>query len=263
MMTELDGKYLLVSDSNETSNEYDSRKLSYRDFLKLGSDTLFKSNPEIMDDYLVRSHFRFQSAIVENALNLQRTRFQNIGEWSGRFRVVDGQVIFVDVDEFEKLNNSLPPDNRFTPSEYVKTMWDVTQEYRLTQVVDCTIRGVTDVVNESSNKPANARVGLKEENMPPHMHHSGITRNADIQSMNLDNNDQTRNVSRVENGQVYDVFKNDSFAVGLDRNELDGVVDEFNVLPSGKQDTSGEEPKVFHDNLPPLGRYYAFVVEKA
>ena len=87
-MTELDDKYLLVSDSNETSNEYDSRKLSYQDFLKLGSDALFKSNPEIVDDYLVENHFRFQSAIVENALNLQRTRFQNIGEWTGRFRVV-------------------------------------------------------------------------------------------------------------------------------------------------------------------------------
>ena len=52
-----DNKYLLVSDSNEMGNQYDSKKLSQEDLIDLAQDNLFKKTLNIMSRYLTISQF--------------------------------------------------------------------------------------------------------------------------------------------------------------------------------------------------------------
>jgi hypothetical protein len=51
------------------------------------------------------------------------------------------------------------------------------------------------------------------------------------------------------------MFENGSSSTGIQKNELDGVMDKFNVQNEGKE-------TVYHDNLPALHKFYAFVVSK-
>lgn len=51
------------------------------------------------------------------------------------------------------------------------------------------------------------------------------------------------------------MFYNDSFSTGLDKNEVEGVVDEFTVQDSGSE-------TLFHNNMPKRDLFYAFVVRK-
>ena len=53
------------------------------------------------------------------------------------------------------------------------------------------------------------------------------------------------------------MFYNESFSTGLDRNELDGVVDEFNVQLSGN---ATDENTLYHNNMPVHDRFYAFAI---
>lgn len=52
-----DTKYLLVSDSNEVGNQYNSKKLSQADLVDLAQDNLFKKTLDIMSRYLTISQF--------------------------------------------------------------------------------------------------------------------------------------------------------------------------------------------------------------
>jgi hypothetical protein len=57
MKTIQDTKYLLVSDSNEVGNQYNSKKLSQGDLVDLAQDNLFKKTLDIMSRYLTISQF--------------------------------------------------------------------------------------------------------------------------------------------------------------------------------------------------------------
>ena len=57
METIQDTKYLLVSDSNEVGNQYNSKKLSQGDLVDLAQDNLFKKTLDIMSRYLTISQF--------------------------------------------------------------------------------------------------------------------------------------------------------------------------------------------------------------
>ena len=84
------------------------------------------------------------------------------------------------------------------------------------------------------------------------MHHSSVTKNANIQCMDVNKSQPTIFV----NGEIpYDMFYNDGNATGLSKNELQGAVDNFQVLDSG----SGS---VVHNNLPKYEKFYAFIVHK-
>ena len=49
----LEGKHLLVSDSNETSKQFDSKKLEYGVLVELAQDNLFKTRfPHLYSRYL-------------------------------------------------------------------------------------------------------------------------------------------------------------------------------------------------------------------
>ena len=90
--------------------------------------------------------------------------------------------------------------------------------------------------------------------MPPHMHHSGITTGAHMQTMDGVEKQSSGN-SNPELATVYDMFRNDSFSTGLSNDEMDGVVDKFEVSPTG-------DVNVQHENMPLHESYYAFVIHK-
>lgn len=52
------------------------------------------------------------------------------------------------------------------------------------------------------------------------------------------------------------MFYNDSMDVGLNKNELEGTIDEFVVQSSG-----GDSSGVIHDNMPKYHAFYGFVVQ--
>lgn len=271
LTTKLDGKYLLVSDSNEIGNQYDSKKLSKADLVNIAEDNLFKRHLDIMSQYLTKTQYQTYKGIIDEKLQLQLDLWDALKaqEWSGKFTAVDGQIILINVDEFNKLNKarmeSDPPKTAFTPMQYIRECWHITSEYSITQLKDCMLRGITQVDSQTREqviKTGNDKIGLKEVNIPPHMHHSSITTNANIRSME-GSEAETDKTRLVNEAFAYDLFYNDSFATGVDFNELNGEIDTFNVkntgITSGGQD---ETPRLDHNNLPRYTKYYAFVIHK-
>ena len=85
--------------------------------------------------------------------------------------------------------------------------------------------------------------------MPPHMHHSAVTIGWDFTTLEKGTGD-----SYAKKGNTtYDMFHSDSLDIGLDKNELDGTVDYFDVVSTG-------EYLVLHNNIPPYASFYGFVV---
>lgn len=83
---------------------------------------------------------------------------------------------------------------------------------------------------EKTQLPTNTEVAVGNENMPPHMHHSGIDMAEGLQTMQ---GGDSQKVGFL-NGEIrYDMFYNESFSTGVSKNELDGVVDSFEVQDSG------------------------------
>lgn len=115
-----------------------------------------------------------------------------------------------------------------SPLDYLKRNWDITTEFSVEQIYDCMLRGVTEIDPTDGSKTkrdGNLKVGLTDDNMPIHMHNSGITTGGDINCMHGNDVD----VGFLQGETVYDMFYNDSFSTGVDKNELDGAVDEFTV----------------------------------
>ena len=94
--------------------------------------------------------------------------------------------------------------------------------------------------------------------MPIHMHNSGITTGGNLKTMRGNQND----AGYIQGKTVYDMFYNDSFSTGVDKNELDGTVDTFSVQDSGIAEQSDSTPRLMHDNLPKYERFYTFIVTK-
>ena len=91
------------------------------------------------------------------------------------------------------------------------------------------LRGMTNVDmtrQDEIKKSGNSNVSLNSNNLPPHMHHSGVTKGANIQCMYENQEVKTK---FLNTGTTYDMFYNDSFSTGMIKNELDGTVDGFSV----------------------------------
>ena len=137
------------------------------------------------------------------------------------------------------------------PLDYLKEHWDISSDMIVTQLKGCFLRGMTKVSSNAILGKQN--IELSKEEMPPHMHHSSITTNSGVQT--LTGTSSTRKTKPVKNAVAYDMFYDDSM-IGLDKNELDGVVDLFEVQDTG-------DSFITHNNMPNLDNFYAFVVEKA
>ena len=122
------------------------------------------------------------------------------------------------------------------------------------------LRGVTEVSNHTIKKESNNNVGLYEENMPPHMHNSGITKDAQISNMAMSSDDEVDQPTTTDT--AYAMFYNDSFSTGVDENEMNGVVDEFEVQQQGDAVYVSDGAAVFHDNMPEYHKFYAFLISK-
>ena len=57
--------YLLVSDSNESGNQFDSKKIPWETLAELAQDSLFKKHLDIMDSYLTRNQVEAQKTNLE------------------------------------------------------------------------------------------------------------------------------------------------------------------------------------------------------
>ena len=78
------------------------------------------------------------------------------------------------------------PDG-MSPEEYLRAHWDITPEFTVNEITNCMLRGVTALDTDKDapkvKNPSNANVVLRTENIPPHMHHSGITDGTGITCM--------------------------------------------------------------------------------
>lgn len=259
---------MLVSDSNEVSNQMDSKQLLYDTLVELAQDNLFKKYLD-MSKYLTRNQYEVYRDMLNDKYNalselksaLERQVLNNgtMVNYKPKLRVAEGQVILVEA-------NKIPPGK--SPEDYVQEQWDITSEYKLLPIPDCMLRGMLDTKDARigsgnqlvAQKQGNLEVNLKNENMPPHMHHSSVTTGIGFTTMTKDNNSSTY---FVKGNTAYDMFYNDSMDVGLSKNELDGTIDTFKVVATGKDEGSESTGTMMsHDNMPKYQAFYGFVVQK-
>ena len=259
-------KYLLVSDSNEVTEQFDSKKLRQDELSYLAEENLFKKHLGIMSNYLTVSQYASYRSILKEKYIIQKKLFEDLdGNVPVKFRPVDGQIILLQQEETDKRIQEICTQENLTsmsPLDYLKRHWDITTEFTVEQIYDCMLRGVTEIDpngGDKTKRDGNLKVGLTDDNMPIHMHNSGVTTGGSINCMH--GGEQVVGFRQGET--VYDMFYNDSFTTGVDKNELDGVVDDFVVQDSGvaEQSDSGN-PRIMHNNLPVYKKFYAFVVRK-
>ena len=258
-------KCLLVSDSREIGSQYDSKRLPQENLVEIARGELYKKCLD-MGRYLAKVKYETYTSILEGKLESLKDLKSQLPETrtSKKLKVVDGQVILVDKARFDEFNNI--GTTRQTILEYLNTYWDIPASFTVTQVTNCMLRGVPFIeeqVDSSGsiivNAPTNEQVLLKDENMPPHMHHSAVMTGAGVQSMEMASGD-----SIYESGKTrYDIFQNDSLTTGLDKNELEGVVDTFTPQEFGANAAAyGTGMNILHDNLPNYTECYVFVVSE-
>ena len=239
---------MLVSDSNELGGQYDSKKLNFSELVELAQDSLFNKYLRIMSTFLTTIQYNNYIQIINQRLNTQGTEWGKAknGRWTGKFTPVDGQVILIRKADVPRGN---------TPLQYLLNHWNVSSEYTVTQIQNCMLRGVVSIHDQTVKNPDTINVSLTDDNIPPHMHHPGITENANIGSMRDSSQSGDKVWQRAASDVSYDMFYNDSISTGLTKNELDGVVDGFDVQPSGDESVS-------HNNIPAIDVFYAFEIRK-
>ena len=258
---DLSNTCMLVSDSNEKSNQLDSKQLAYGTLSDLAEDNLFTKYLD-MSKYLTKNQYDAYTKILNgryDALNaLMNTLPSPISSHNPPLRVVDGQVIILEAENI--------PSGK-SPQEYIYDNWDITSEYQILPIPDCMLRGILDVTTSVNlgrgielvaQKKGNEKVNLNEENIPVHMHHSAVTSGSGFTTLTKDSSAKSY---FVKGNTVYDMFYNDSMDIGLDKNELDGTIDSFSVDDQGKNEGTSETGKlVSHDNVPKYTAFYGFVV---
>ena len=236
---------LLVSDSNEVSEQFDSKKLEYSLIVELFQDKLFKEHIGILDNYLLKTKYDYNNKLISDSFNQIKDEWDGIKnkEWSRKLKVVPGQVILI--------KKSRVPDD-IDLQEYIRRYWNIPSNYQLVRIQDCMLRGVTEIEDSSIKNHSMKTVGLSESNVPSHMHNSSITSGSGILSSkgvvkSSENGDESY-------GSQYDMFYDESMSVGMDQNELNGTIDSFTVYENGKD-------AVFHNNIPSCQLFYAFEVK--
>lgn len=254
---ELENTCMLVSDSNEVGNQLDSKKLEYGTLAELAQDNLFKKYLD-MSRYLTKNQYEVYKGLLEDEYNRLDALYNTIPK-DPKLRAVHGQVILVET-------GNLP--NGYSPVQWIQENWEIPLGFQLRQIPNCMLRGVLDATEKNSNSTvlpventSNQEVMLKSVNVPPHMHHSSITKDANITTMWGDSSEQTK---YVQGNTILDMFYNDSMDNGLQDNELQGTSDQFHVNYAGKNDGTGTELEdigLNHDNMPKYHAFYGYVVQ--
>ena len=247
----LTGKCLLVSDSREVGDQYDSKRLPQENLVEMAQEALYKTCLD-MGRYLARVKFDTYKQILEGKLEALKNLKLSlpVATRSAKLKVVEGQVIFVDKERFDAIQPSMPIE------DYIKSYWNVPVTFTLERVSGCALRGVTgDVADWMVKRPTNCAVELADENMPPHMHHSAIEVGSGSQSLGCADSEQG---SSSDNKVRYDIFLNGSRQTGLTDSGMDGVGD-LQFQPR----SIGENGTVLHDNMPAFTKFYVFVVKRA
>lgn len=236
---DLKNRCLLVSDSNEIQTQMDSKQLPYNTLAEMAENALFRKYLN-MDKYLTVQEYeanKRQLESVKNDLDMPNTESAN-----PKLRAVEGQVILLNAA-------NIPED--VSPIDHALAYWDISSEYQLMPIPDSMLRGVLFKSGDTLevHRPGNRTIQLTDETMPPHMHHNAVTTGGDFITMRK-GNDTTY---AKKGNATYDMFYSDSLDIGLDKNELDGTVDYFEVASAG-------ENVVYHNNIPPYTSFYGFVV---
>ena len=257
MATTSDNKeYFLVSDSNEINNQLDSKKMDWDELTRLAESNLFKKHLGILDRYLTVSQFGIYKSMIGESRNSLDSLWNQVKnqEWSGKFKASDGQIIVLYKDD-------IPSD--MAPVDYLRAHWDIPLDATINQWKNCMFRGITyktpDIDNNPIKRDSNQIVKLKGVNIPPHMHHSGITSGSAIES--LSQVSSGTNSKRQNMSTRYDMFYNDSLDTGLDRNELDGSGDAFAVEETGSNETLDGNHALPHNNMPVMHNCYVFEIK--
>ena len=147
---QIENTYLLVSDSNEMGNKYDSKKLNQNDLTDLAQDNLFKKSLD-MSKYLTIQEFLAYKEQLEKIPSEQPA----FGNWTGKYRVVDGQVILLKADQVDKESQS--------PLQYLRDHWHIPADFRVIAIQDCMLRGMTQITHKEQNQlSTNTEVPVSE-----------------------------------------------------------------------------------------------------
>ena len=138
---DLNNTCMLVSDSDEVRDQLDSKKLEYPTLVDLAEDNLFGKFLD-MSKYLTRSQFDAYHDMLQEKygeLDAMTQAFPSGDDFKNHkpmFRVVNGQVILVEVDALKSQDLS--------PEDYVRSKWDIPSEYQLLPIPNCMLRGMLD-----------------------------------------------------------------------------------------------------------------------
>lgn len=255
MATSSDNKeYFLVSDSNEINSQLDSKKMDWDELRNLAENNLFKKHLGILDNYLTVSQYDIYKKMLVDTKTSLDTLWNMLKDqnWSGKFKPAHGQIIVIYKDDVP---------TGMAPIDYLRAHWDIPLDATINQWKDCMIRGITYTEDHDDNpikRDSNQIVKLKEINVPPHMHHSEITSGSTIESMSRVKSGTDS--KRQELSERYDMFYNDSLDTGLDKNELDGSGDSFEVEYAGSNETLNGQPALPHNNMPVMHNCYVFEI---
>lgn len=235
---------LLVSDSNETSQQFDSKQLEYSTIVQMFQEKLFKDHIGIMGKYMLNLVYDVQSKSISNQCNELENKWNSIEDTvvNNKLKVVPGQIILIRKNEVDSTQDLY---------EYIREHWNIPSGYNIVRIQDCMLRGVTEIQNSGIVNGNCKEIQISESNVPPHMHNSSITSGSGLTSVkNIGGNMD----GESEYSTRYDMFNNESMSAGMDQNELNGTIDQFEVQENGRDAAS-------HNNIPQCSLFYAFAIE--
>ena len=90
--TDIKSSYLLVSDSNEMGEQFDSKKLEYAELVELAQDALFNKHVPILSQYLTVNQYNTYKNILDQRKKILDTVWSLYKDerQSSKLKVVDG-----------------------------------------------------------------------------------------------------------------------------------------------------------------------------
>lgn len=112
-----------------------------------------------MSSYLKENKFKDICQNLEIQLDNYWKLLDNLPEPSGKFRVVDGQVILLDKDTLDEYNKR--KGTSISALDYISEYWDITSEYQVNEIRNCMLCGVTVPADDEKTEldPLNKKQG--------------------------------------------------------------------------------------------------------
>ena len=97
MAIDFDNTNLLVSDSNESSEQYDSKQLAYSRLVELAQDNLFKKQLDFMSKYMTVNQYNAYVELLNKKQGLESEMWDRLKilKQNQKFKAVPGQIIIL------------------------------------------------------------------------------------------------------------------------------------------------------------------------